>query len=242
MSSPVPLQSDRHANLKIATSDDYSRYKDQNLVPIVVPDFFTLAAEYPLVFVHNAVSGELAPVAMMGLKEGQNLYCQSKEWPSQLVPLSFNNGPFSIARTDTGDEQFVVLIDEESSLLSEAEGEALFAESGEKSDYLEKKIDAVIQVAQKSINTQGVCKYLSNKGLFSTQQVQLQFRPNTEKYNINGVYTINEEALNALSDADYLELRKKGLLALIYAHLVSLQQLHRILKMQYEVDRDAAAR
>ena len=239
MSSPVPLQNDKHANLKLAEIDDYTRYKEQHLVPIVVPDFFTLAGEYPLVFVQNAVSGEFVPVAMMGIKEGQNLCCQSEQWPAQVVPLSFNNGPFSIARADTDDEQFVILIDEESPLLSETDGEALFTESGEKTDYLEKKIESVVQVAQKAINTQGVCKYLSNKKLFATQQVQLQFRPDTEQYNIDGIFTIDEEALNALPDKDFLELRKKGMLALIYAHFVSLQQLHRISKMQYEADEAA---
>jgi len=45
--------------------------------------------------------------------------------------------------------------------------------------------------------------------------------------------------LNELSDEDILELRSKGLLAMIYAHLTSLQQLRRLSKMQYEADKAA---
>ena len=50
MASPVALQNDKHRNLKITESGDYARYKDQHLIPIISQDFFTLCAEFPVVF------------------------------------------------------------------------------------------------------------------------------------------------------------------------------------------------
>ncbi|MDA0690151.1 MAG: SapC family protein, partial [Proteobacteria bacterium] len=86
-----------------------------------------------------------------------------------------------------------------------------------------------------------ICKLLKDKGLLTTHQVQLQHRPDGQRYNIEGIYTVDEEKFNALSDEDFLELRRQGLIPLIYAHLSSLQQLRRISAKQYEADKAATA-
>ncbi len=239
MSSPVPLLSDKHANLKIVEAGDYSRYKDKHLIPIVAQDFFTLSAEFPLVFVKNNETDEYVPVAIMGLREGQNLYCQTEQWKAQVVPLGFNNAPFAIARADPEGEQYAVLVEEDSVLLSDSTGEALFTESGERTEYMERRIDSMVNLAQQSINTAAICKFLAEKELFATDRLQLKHRPDAPAYNIDGIYTIKEEALNGLSDEDFLELRGKGLLSMIYAHLASLQQLRRVSQLQYEADKAA---
>jgi hypothetical protein len=239
MSSPVPLQNDKHASLKATRSGDYTRHKERHLIPIIAQDFFTLAAEFPVVFVKNNDAGEFIPVAVMSLREGQNLYCGTEEYKAQVIPLSFNNAPFSIARADPEGEQYVVLIDEESPMLSKTDGDPLFKEGGEKTEYLEQRIEAVLHVAQQVQQTQAICKLFVEKNLLTTNQVQLQHRPDGKTYNIDGIYTIDETALNALGDEDILELRSKGLLAMIYAHLTSLQQLRRLSKMQYEADKAA---
>lgn len=239
MSSPVLMQNDKHANLKATQSGDYTRYKERHLIPIVAQDFFNLASEFPLVFVKNGDSGDFIPVAVMSLREGQNLYCSTDQWQAQVVPLSFNNAPFSIARTDPEGDQFAVLIDEDSPMLSETEGEPLFKEGGEKTDYLEQRIDSIVYVSQQVQQTQTICKLLVEKSLLTTNQVQLQHRPDGRTYNIDGIYTVNETVLNELTDAEFIELRGKGLISIIYAHLSSLQQLRRISKMQYEADKAA---
>lgn len=237
MSAPKPLQNDKHAKLKVIDTADFTRYKDQHLIPIVNVDFFTLAAEFPLVFVKNDNTREFLPVAIMGLQEGKNLYCQTPQWTAPVVPASFGNSPFSLARTDAQGDQLIVLVDESSPLLSETAGEAIFLEDGKKSSYMEHRIKALLDVAQQSLNAREVCKYLAEKKLLATQQVQLQHRPDAKRYNIDGIYTVDETALNALPDEDFLHLRKQGLLALIYAHLASLQQLRRISRLQYEADK-----
>jgi hypothetical protein len=56
--------------------------------------------------------------------------------------------------------------------------------------------------------------------------------------NINGCYVINEERLNSLSVERFVELRDKRYLPAIYAHLVSLAQVERLLMLKE--DRPAA--
>lgn len=237
MSDPVPLQNDKHAKLRVIQSGDYTRHRTRHLIPIISQDFFTLAAEFPLVFVKDNAVERFVPVAIMGLREGENLYCQTEQWKAPVVPVRFNNAPFSMTRVDAQSDQLALLIEEDSPLLSETEGEPLFKESGERSDYLEKRIEELLAIAQQSVQTENICQLFAEKELFATQQLQLQHRPDAPRYNIDGVYTIDEQKLNALPDEDFLDFRKRGLIPLIYAHLCSLQQLRRISEMQYEADK-----
>lgn len=237
MSSPVPLQNDKHGKLKVVESGDYRRYKANHLTPIVIQDFFTLAVEFPLVFVKINNSEDFIPVAMMGLQQGHNLYCQTEQWQAPVIPVAFGNAPFAIARVDETSDQLIVLVDEESPLLSETTGEPLFDENGKRSAYFEARIESLVKVAEQTRNTQEFCKRLTERNLLTTQQVQLQHRPDARRYNIDGIYTVDETALNELSDEGYLELRKMGLLPVIYAHLASLQQLRRLSELQFVADK-----
>lgn len=239
MTNHVPLDKEKHANLKVKETGDYTRFAQQNLIPVVGRDFFTLAAEFPLVFVTNPDTEDFMAVAVMGLREGQNLYCQEVPYPAMVIPVGFGNAPFAIAATNESREQFVVLIDEDSELLNEAEGQALFKEDGEKTEYMEARVQGLVQAAQQREQTAQICKLLKDKGLLVTHQVQLQHRPDGQRYNIEGIYTVDEEKFNALPDEEFLELRKQGMVALIYAHLSSLQQLRRVSAKQYEVDKAA---
>ncbi len=237
MSDPVPLQNDKHAKLRVINSGDYTRHKGRHLIPIISQDFFSLAAEFPLVFVKDNAVEKFVPVAIMGLREGENLYCQTGEWKAPVVPVRFNNAPFTMTRVDEQGDQLALLIEEDSPLVSETEGEALFKENGERSEYLEQRIEGLLKNAQQTVQTEVICKLFADKDLLSTQQLQLQHRSDAPRYNIDGVYTIDEQKLNALSDEDFLDLRKQGLIPLIYAHLCSLQQLRRISQLQYEADK-----
>ena len=237
MSKFVPLAKDQHAKLRVIQSGDYTRFKQQNLIPIVVRDFFTLSAEFPLVFVTNKDTEDFMPVAIMGLQEGQNLYCQEEPFPAHVVPVGFGNAPFAITATDDSRDQFAVLVDEESALLSDSEGEHVFTDDGNKTEYMEARIEGLVQAAQQNHQTQEITKYLAEKGLLMTQQVRLQHSPDGRLYNIDGIYVVDEQKFNELSEKDFLDMRSRGLIALVYAHLNSLQQLRRVSERQYVADK-----
>lgn len=236
MVSPVVLSNEKHAKLRVIESADYSQHKKEHLVRITVQDFFVLSSEFPLVFVKENGQDMFVPVAVMGLKEGKNLYCQTDQWQAHVVPANFNNYPFRMVRIEEGSDQLALLVDEDSPRLSETDGIPLFNEEGEKTEYLEKKIEILLKNARLTAQTESICKILADKDLLMTKQLQLQHRPDSQRYNIDGIYTIDEEKLNALSDEDFLDLKKQGLIPLIYAHLCSLQQFRRVSEMQYNAD------
>lgn len=85
--------------------------------------------------------------------------------------------------------------------------------------------------------TQAVCQYLADKNLLVSQQLTIKLERSEQKININGVYLIDDKVLNELSDEDFLELRKKGLLPIVYAHRASLNQLSRLIAKQNQFDK-----
>ena len=68
-----------------------------------------------------------------------------------------------------------------------------------------------------------------------------QYSEQSPRYEIDGLFTIDEEALEKLSNEEFQELRQRGLLPIIYSHLTSLQQIGRLSRLQAQADQAAAA-
>jgi len=231
MTNIVPLHHQQHANLKVQDIRDFTRFKEQHLIPVVVQDFIPLAAEFPIAFVKNTETGQFTAVAMMGIKPNINLYCQAPSWPAEVVPSSFFNYPFSLAKQNEDQDDCFVCIDTESALVTEEQGQALFDDQGEQTDYLKARTEHLLNIAQRHEQTANIMQYFASKKLLTLKTLNLNLGDN-QKFTLDGLYVIDEKKLNALSDNEFNELRSKGLLPIIYAHLSSMHQIARLAKKQ----------
>ncbi|PKH89435.1 SapC family protein [Colwellia sp. Bg11-28] len=232
----IPLNNKQHANLKVQKSNDVSRFKDQNVIPVTVQDFIPLSTEFPIVFVKNAETGQFISVALMGLRAGVNLYCQETKWSCPVAPNSFNNAPFSLVKSSTDSDEIIVCIDEESQFISTDNGEALFDEQGQQTEFLKQKSQALLKVAESTEQTQDIVNLFAQKKLLISKQLNVKLENEQEPFLLSGIYLIDEKALNSLSAKEFEELRTKGLLPLIYAHLASLHQITRLTIKQNEFE------
>ncbi len=228
MSKIIPINNQVHGQIKVKSSSDYSRFKSQHLIPIVAQDFSRMATEFPLVFVKNTETGQFIPVAMMGIKNGVNLYCQDEHWPAAVTPLGFSNAPLSLVKKSSDSDELIVCIDEESALVATDSGDALFDAQGEQTEYLENRSEALLKVAEFTHQIQVISQFFAEKKLLVSRQLTVKLENENEPFTINGVYLIDEQALNELPTDEFEQLRKQGLLPLIYAHLTSLQQITRL--------------
>lgn len=228
MSKLTAINTKQHANLKLAESTDYTRFKEQHLIPVVMQDFANLAAEFPIVFVKNTETDQLIPVAMMGLKKGINLYCQDQTWTSHVKPIGFLNYPLTFVKKSQESNEYVVCFDEESGLVTETEGQALFDDKGEQSAYLKARTEALLKVVEYTEKTQVFSQYLSDNKLLVSQNLNINLAGSDEAINIDGIYIVDEKVLTELPIDKLDELRSRGLLGLIYAHLVSIKQISRL--------------
>ncbi|MCL1056991.1 SapC family protein [Shewanella gelidimarina] len=235
--SIAPLNSDKHFKSKIIESTDYRRFAEQHLIPVVFHEFHHLASEFPLVFVKNTETGQFIPVALMGIKNGVNLYCQQDNWQPIIRPLGFNNAPLSLVKTNEQSEDVMVCIDEDSELVVSNDGHRLFKDNKEQSDYLKARTQALLDIASYRQQTANICQFLASKELFTAKQLSVKLLKNEQTINIDGVYIVDEKLLNRLSDEEFLVLKNKGLLSLIYAHIISLQQLPRLIEKQNQYDK-----
>ena len=238
MTNIVPLNSDSHQNICITESKDYRRFANEQLIPVVFHEFHHLASEFPLVFVKNTETGQFIPVAMMGVKQGLNLYSQDANWPASVNPRGFNNAPLSLVKTSQDNDNVLVCIDTSSPLVTTTtEGShPLFDSQKEQTDYLKKRTQALLEMAEFNEQTNNVCQLLASKNLFTSKQLTVKLTQSEQPIKIDGVYVIDEQALNQLSDEEFLSLKANGLLPLIYAHLVSLQQISRLIELQNKYD------
>jgi len=238
MSEPVPLSFERHGKLKLSEPENYQRFASENLVPVVFQEFYKLATEFPLVFVRHKQSSELIPVAMMGFKKGTNVYCQGAHWGPSYLPASFTVAPFLVTRLDLEKEEIDadVSVDEDSPLLNEVIGEALYDANGEQTEFLKKRIEHVVTVTKQTLQARAMTRRLVDKNLLRSRPMSIQYSQDSPKYELDGIYTIDEEALEALGGEEYLKLRQRGLLPLIYAHLSSLHQISRLARLQFQAD------
>lgn len=241
MSKPVLLNFEQHGTLRLSEPKDLTSHKTENFVPAVFQEFYGLATEFPLVFIRNKQNGDFVPGAMMGLSKGMNLYCQTREWKPAYIPTSFTLAPLSVSRLDPNSDEAGIAIDEQSPLLSESVGEPLYQSDGQATDYLKKRIDHVVRVTRQSLQSVELCRYLAEKRLFTTRSMKLQHSETSPKYEVEGVFVIDEEALEKLSNEAFQELRERGLLPPIYSHLTSLQQIGRLTLLQHAADLAKAA-
>ncbi len=228
----VPVNRARHAGTKIKQIEGFGFAARFHIASVMVHEFARAAAIYPVVFLEDKAQDEFRPVALMGLQEGENLFVDGAgKWQASYVPAIIRRYPFALA--STGQEgQFTVCIDEGSALVNDSEGVPLFKEDGEPSEAIENVKRYLGELQQMDMFTRAFCKYFAEHNLFTP--LNMRVRQGQQQRNISGCYVVNEERLNNLSGERFLEMRERRYLPAVYAHLVSLAQIERLITLQEE--------
>ncbi|MAD88206.1 MAG: multidrug transporter [Pseudoalteromonas sp.] len=223
-----PLHNEKHANIKVQNGINVEFLKSQHLMPVVAHEFARVATEFPMAFVKNTETDQYQAVAMFGLEPGENLFVEDGKWTAGFAPLAAARYPFGLVKHPEED-QFGIVIDEASPLVGEEEGNALFAD-GKETEYLERRKEALVNYVEFARVTEAFTAYLAEKDLLVQQTLTVEIAG--EKKDINGIYLVDERKLNELSDEAYLELRKRGYLAPIFAFLTSTHQVARLARLK----------
>lgn len=221
----VPLSREAHSDLKVALMTSFDFARDFHIASVMVNEFVRAASVYPLVFIEGA-NNAFRPVAMMGLDNAKNLFVTDEgTWQAPYIPAIIRRYPFALAAS--GQEgQFTVCVDEESTVISRAEGTPLFDDAGEPTHTIDNIKKYLAELQQMELFTNEFCDFLKANNLLTP--LNMQVRVNEQTKNITGCYVVNEERFNKLNDELFMEVRKKGYLPAIYAHLTSLAQIERL--------------
>jgi hypothetical protein len=228
----VPITLDAHRNKKIKSITSFNFAQNFNLASIMVHEFSRASSTYPIVFLEDKERDEFRPVVLLGLETGTNLFVKEGKWDASYIPAIIRRYPFALARTDEKGERYTVCLDNDSDLISDDEGLALFNDKGEPEEMMERVKQYLSELQQMERFTQEFCHFLSEQNLFTP--LNMKVRQGNEIKDITGCYVINEERLNGFSNDKFLTIREKNFLPPIYAHLVSLAQIERLLKLDEE--------
>ncbi|MDB9958629.1 SapC family protein [Oceanospirillaceae bacterium] len=227
----VPVTLEAHRSLKVLPWSNFNFAKGFHMASVMVHEFVRAAAVYPIVFLEDDKTS-FKPVVMIGLEAGANLFVSDDgQWHASYVPAIIRRYPFALVKhADADANQFTVYLDKASKLFNETTGEALFDEQGEPTQVI-KNVKAYLSELQRmEVFTTAFCDFLKTNDLLTPLSMQVVASDQQQK--ITGSYVINEERLNNLSDTLFLNIKAKGYLPAIYAHLTSLSQIERLAMLQ----------
>ncbi len=211
-----------------------------NAIPISHTEFQPVARHYPIVFTAAEGKGSPAVVAVLGLTAGENLFFADGAWaPGTYVPAYARRYPFCMARLNVNQvEQKNRLICVEKSALDEG-GEAMFDDKGEASAKW-KDLERLLSEYEKDLErSREMCSILADYGLLEPFSMQATFKDKGDKMQMTGMQRVAEKNLENLNAAQLKNLMRKGILARIYMHLLSLENFARLLERK--AGRPAAA-
>jgi hypothetical protein len=224
----VPVNRERHAKTRIKEIQGFGFASKFHIAYVTMHEFSRAAAVYPIVFVEDKDS--FRPVALLGLDAGENLFVGADgKWGAAYVPAIIRRYPFALA--GTGNEgQYTICIDEGSELVGTTDGSPLFDDKGEPTQVIENVKRYLSELQQMDQLTQQFAAWLKENNMFTP--LNMRVRDQDKVKNIAGCYVVNEERLNNLSDEKFLELRSKRFLPAIYAQLMSLAQVERLMTLK----------
>ena len=226
----VAIHSQTHAQTRVKEITDFTFARGVHLAYVALGEFARAGAIYPIVFVEDSARDEFRPVALLGLRPNENLFVDaSGTWQAAYVPAVIRRYPFALLRSEQ-EGQFVVCLDADSDRISVTEGAPLFGPDGAPSVALENAKRYLTELHQLEMVTSAFCAWCKEQNMFTPLNVRVQGAQGAN--DLTGCYAINEERLNRLSDERFLEMRTRGYLAGIYAHLLSLSQMDRLAKLQ----------
>ena len=225
----VPLNRERHGDLYIETVDGYAFAAETNSIFISAVEFSLAMAEYPIVFASNGQDG-VYPVALLGLKNRQNLYLNEQgKWDAGYIPAYARRYPFILAMPEPSSDKFTVCIDEAYPGFNTAkEGQPLFNDKGEHTAMLTQAVNFLKDYQEHVHLTNGFCKNLLDLQLLEPMQANVKMQSG-EDLSIGGFQCVKREKLQQLNPGQLADLVKSGQMELIYAHLLSLNNVAKLI-------------
>jgi len=229
MSKYSLLSQSEHAKLRVITERS-AAYGDNLMYAMTFPlEFRNIESSYPIFFAKDGESGQFYPLALFGFQRDENLYLKGNTWDASYIPLMVERNPFLIGfqqspEAENGEKTPVVSIDIESPRVSETKGEALFTESGDPSEYLQKAMQNLQTIHRGHEQNKLFIAALLENDLLEGFNLEVTLNDGSNN-RLEGFYTINEEKLAALQPEALGKLHEQGFLQAIYMAVASFSRV-----------------
>jgi hypothetical protein len=226
----VGLNPDQHGALKLDRGTGYGFAARAASIPIGLGEFAIASRFYPIVFASSAVP---APVALVGLNELGNLFVDSAGgWRTDCyVPAYVRAFPFVIIGDPAGGPAHVG-IEEGAASLAGPGGEPLF-EGGKPTAVASEAVKLAAATRDALAGASAFARALDAAGLLREEEATVTFKAGGTS-RVRGFRLAAQDRLDALPDDTFLDWRRRGWLAPIYAHLHSAANWSRLVDLAAE--------
>jgi hypothetical protein len=215
---PVQLDNNTHRELRIVTTRGASWGDDVMTTPVFPNEFRDAQAYYPIVFQPADNGPGMQPVALLGLRTGENLFLEPFGWDAPYIPLALERGPFMIGRAGS---EMTIHVDMDSPRIGRGEGQAVFMPHGASTDYLERMNSVLAAIHQGVEATAPFVATLMRHDLIESFALDIEAADGSQN-RLAGFSTINEERLAKLDTAAIVELHAQGWLVAIFMVVASM--------------------
>jgi SapC len=213
----VHLNTHVHRDLKVQSRASARLGDAQRFVAVIVNEVPFLVPHYPVFFAKDSDTGRFFLGAMLGFDDGENLFLdETGQEPDSYRPLNFRRGPFWTVGED-------LAIDLDSPRIGE--GEALFDTDGNATPYLEAIKTTMRELKVGQERNRIFTDTLLELKLIEPIEMDIGFDDGTKRH-ITGLYTVAQETLRGLPDAQVLDLFRRGYLQIIDLMIGSIRQVH----------------
>lgn len=226
---PVPLNREQHKGYGvIPVAKPFEFMRKSHFLPLTAPEFGAAAASYPIIFAGE----DRSPLAVMGIRTEENLFVSDGLFDSDFyMPAFARRYPFVLA-SDQDNDRFVVCVDEAAECVTNKNPVQKFFADDDTSTFTKEAFEFLQNFERDRQATAAMITELKELDLFEPKdmhfQGQLPDGSPAERQKIADYFAISEEKLRNLSAEKIKSLADRGILAVIYAHLVSLSNWQRV--------------
>lgn len=218
----TPLNSRDHGTWHSRSVDKIKWLAGQHAVPLTVEEFPQAQRHYPIVFSGGATP---VPLALMGLNEGINTFVDADGalLDDVYVPAYARRYPFILVQLKPQSEELSLCFDPGSDLIGDfKDGDPLF-QDGSPSDRVKDVLRFCQNFEEAGRRTAAFVKELKEADLLIDGEVAITQSGNEDKpFVYRGFQMIDEQRLRKVRGDQLRKWNTNGALALIYAHLLSL--------------------
>ena len=236
----VNLHRERHRHFRLDPSRvDHGFAAQTNSVPIAMEEVPDAALFYPCVFIER--EGTHAMTALLGQRAQHNLFVgPDRQWVADTyVPAHVRRYPFALAETPTPDN-FLICLDEGCAGLNDTEGQALFLDDGAEGPLLAEVRTFLLNLHQAFQRSTAWCNEVAELGLLTPRTLSWTDHQGAAQ-ELSGFLAIDEERLRALPPEVTQRWMSTGLMAVAWAHLLSLGHARTLAARQKLADTAAPA-
>ncbi len=226
--SLIPLTPDQFANARWRPMPDSAFAREISLAELNASEMPAAACHLPVGLVRME-DGIWTLQAVFGLQPGKNLFVAvNGSWLGGYWPLRLRLAPFALAKSEHNEQ--VLCINDVWWQPSELGGYPFY---GEENNLAKETADLLLEcqaLLDNQQHTHAAVAALDEAGLLCPWNPVVATE-SLGSVQLEGLFSINEEALNALDADALLKLRDCGALAIAYCQLISMQHLHKLAEL-----------